>query len=77
MKRTLHLLWIIPVLVVTLWSAIPATSDAKPAYEVETFYFSNAAHTTQVGYSHLYCSGGFTRQGKITKYLERYQEPCY
>jgi hypothetical protein len=77
MKRSLHLLWIIPVLVATFWIALPTTTDARPANEVETYYFSDASKTVEVGYRWLDCYGHIYKWGTTSRFFDRFQYPCY
>ena len=58
--------------------SIVKDTQACPANEVETFYYSNAAHTTQVGYSILQCyCGGFQSSGNTsTPYYSRFVSGC-
>ena len=64
------------LLAVGLVSVVKDT-QACPANEVETDYYSNAAHTTLVGQSHLQCfCAGFTHWGQATVYSSRFVSSC-
>lgn len=52
------------------------TSQAALPYMVETYYFSDAAHTNEVGYRFRSCSGTSSGYGTVTIYKEVYREPC-
>ena len=49
---------------------------ALPGSSVDTYYYSSAAMTKQVGQSHLSCQGVFRKSGKITPYYYTYDAPC-
>lgn len=47
--------------------------NAKPAppsvyYEKEIIYYSDATHTTEVGWGHIFCNGRGTLQGTSSPY---------
>lgn len=52
------------------------TSQAALPYMTETYYFSDAAHTNEVGYRFRNCNGRSSGYGTITIYKEVYREPC-
>lgn len=56
--------------------AIPATTNACPTNEVETYYYTDASKTVQCGYKLLYCCGVY-QEGCVTSYYDRYSYPCY
>lgn len=43
---------------------------ARPAYYVETDYYSDAAKTQYIGTSTIYCSGGYTLDGQTSSYSQ-------
>lgn len=52
------------------------TSQAAFPYMVETYYFSDAAHTNEVGFRIRNCNGSTYTTGTVTLYKEVYREPC-
>jgi hypothetical protein len=71
MKKTVSILGVFAAL------AVAATVYALPASEVETFYFSDATLTEEVGYQILACSGARYREGQVTRHSARIQTPCH
>ena len=71
MKRTVSILGVVAAL------AVAATVYALPASEVETFYFSDASLSDEVGYQILTCSGARYREGRTSRYSARVQTPCH
>lgn len=49
---------------------------ALPANEVTTTYYSNAARTDVVGEKTLFCQGGTSKWGRVTRWYERSSTPC-
>ena len=49
---------------------------ALPAYSVETYYYSDAAKTEEVGSSVLTCNGNYTLHGRETTYSTVQMEYC-
>ena len=62
--------------VVTTCTVLAPSANALPANEVFTTYYSDLSMTKAVGTSHLFCSGRFTRTGRITAYSESFDTPC-
>jgi len=85
MRRTLHrtrsrviALGVGCSVISMLMLASVMSAAAGPAYSIDTYYFSNASLTKQVGETHLYCYGGFRKKGTVpTPYTVTYTEPCY
>ncbi len=50
---------------------------AAPPLMIETTYFSDASHTTEVGYRVRLCTGRTVTSGKVTSFTEVTSEPCY
>lgn len=44
----------------------PTTAEAVPSYGTHIKYYSNAAHTTQVGYRYYTCDGVLASQWGVT-----------
>ena len=63
------------LLIMLMVSSI-APAVASPSSSVDTYYFSNASMTKQVGESHLSCAGVFVKKGKITPYFISTDDPC-
>lgn len=59
-----------------LLGSVVTQSFALPANEVETWYYSDATLTEEVGYTLLSCSGGIYREGRRTQYAVRFTDPC-
>jgi hypothetical protein len=58
-------------------ASLAADTQACPANEIEDYYFSDASHSTLVGYCILQCDCyGRGCWGSITAYRERYSYPC-
>ena len=53
------------------------SSIARPAYSIETIYYSDASHTIEVGTRMLNCSGQNSYTGEKTAYYFTTQESCY
>jgi hypothetical protein len=49
---------------------------ALPANEVETYYYSDASHTEEVGHTLLACNGHFFSNGVQTAYADVTTTPC-
>lgn len=49
---------------------------ALPANEIETYYYTDANYTNEVGYTFLSCQGNSYREGRTARYRLRYQTPC-
>lgn len=60
----------------SLASVLTPAALALPSNSIDTYYYSTAAKTKQVGESHLGCQGGFRKSGKITPYYDSYDAPC-
>lgn len=52
------------------------TSTAAYAYMTETYYYSDAAKTNEVGYRFRNCNGATYTEGTVTTYKTIYREPC-
>ncbi|TXI89898.1 MAG: hypothetical protein E6Q34_09840 [Burkholderiaceae bacterium] len=50
---------------------------AAPPTMIETTYFSDATHSTQVGYRIRLCTGRTVTSGKVTSFTEVSSESCY
>lgn len=46
------------------------------AFEIEYFYYSDASHTTEVGYRTRYCNGQIYGYGQTTEFVEIWTTPC-
>ncbi len=53
---------------------LPCDEYTEAYYEKD--YFSNAAHTTLVGWRFRFCDGSYHWYGSITAYCDRYVECC-
>lgn len=53
-----------------------ATVTAAPPKMIETIYYNDANHTTEVGYRVRLCSGRTVTSGTVTPYTEVSSEPC-
>ncbi|GGL38818.1 MULTISPECIES: DUF6289 family protein [Caulobacter] len=49
---------------------------ALPTHEVETYYYSDASHTEEVGHTLLACNGHFFSNGVQTAYADVTSTPC-
>lgn len=50
-------------------------ASALPCHEVTTYYYSDAAHTTQVGEKDVTCYG-VTTTGTVTAYYQSFDGDC-
>ena len=77
-KKTAIVAFIFGTLVAlpTLFNNDTTNVHAKPGQEVETFYYSNAQHTVEVGHRILFCAGGTSMTGKTSIYKVTYTTPC-
>src|SRR5262245_11423437 len=53
-----------------------AVVRSGPSQELETYYYSNAAHTNLVGYRDQLCGGGLLHWGQVTTFAVHYSYPC-
>jgi hypothetical protein len=49
---------------------------ALPTHEVETYYYSDASHTEEVGHTLLACNGHFFSNDVQTAYADVTSTPC-
>ncbi len=56
--------------------AVSYTVTAAPPSMVETTYYSDAAHSNEVGFRIRMCSGRTITHGTVTIYKEVSSEPC-
>lgn len=77
MKLTKKLFFAVSTAVALAAGAYSMSTTAAPTYMVETTYFSNAAHTNEVGYRIRACNGRTYTSGTVTVYKEVSSEPCY
>jgi hypothetical protein len=54
----------------------PGSTIARPAYSIETIYYSDASHTVEVGTRMLNCSGQNSSTGEKTPYYFTTHESC-
>lgn len=50
---------------------------ALPPNEVETFFYSDATYSEQVGWRILMCDGTRYQEGLVTDYRQYYSTPCW
>lgn len=50
---------------------------ALPPNEVETYYYSDATYSQQVGWKILLCNGSRYQEGTTSSYAQYYSTPCY
>ena len=60
----------------TILSLGAGRASAVRSNRVEIVFFSDAAHTKQVGSVTFLCSGAVLKRGRRTAYDESYDEPC-
>ena len=56
--------------------SVGAVVTYSTSYEIETYYYSNAAHTTEVGWRIHMCNGVNHFEGRMTPYYERITTVC-
>ncbi|MBI3713531.1 MAG: hypothetical protein HY253_11310 [Burkholderiales bacterium] len=76
MKRTKAIALALSAVAAISAGAYSMSTTAAPTYMTETTYFSNAAHTTEVGYRIRACNGRTFTSGTVTIYKEVSSEPC-
>ncbi len=77
MKITKKIFFAVSTAVALAAGAYSMSTTAAPTYMVETTYYSNAAHTTEVGYRIRACNGRTFTSGTVTVYKEVSSEPCF
>ena len=63
-------------MIVALIGITAAQTLALPANEIETFYFSDATYTQEVGYVFRGCQGDVYRHGTTSRYRVTSSTPC-
>lgn len=75
MKRLLTLSKV-AVLAVAVAAPLSATPAAAYDYSVQRDFYSDASHTTYVGWAYRNCHGQDFSMGTVTPYYVESREPC-
>lgn len=76
MKRTKAIALALSTVAAISASVYSMSTTAALSYMVETTYYSDAAHTNEVGFRFRNCNGKTTTSGTVTIYKDIQREPC-
>lgn len=76
-SRRATLVLVALALVLVAGTSFFASNAGAAGEHVETTYFSDASHTSIIGFRMKTCSGHLSRFGSVSRFHETYSQPCF